>query len=186
MVTADVHIRPVSEGDWADIMALEADAYADITLSEDPDALKSRAQSSPATCFVLEWEWRTVGYVLALPYPLFSYPDLTRSEEVVHHSRNLHLHDLVIAAPYRRRGLGRRLLHALTARARAEAYEQISLIAVGGSDAFWSRNGFRARREVELPRSYGPQAVYMSKRVLEPVATGRLETSAAQGFGGRE
>ncbi|MEU7278417.1 GNAT family N-acetyltransferase [Streptomyces sp. NPDC045431] len=168
MVTAaGVHIRPLSEGDWADITALEAAAYTDLTLSEDPAALKSRARSSPSTCFVLEWEWRTVGYVLALPYPLFSYPDLTRSEEAVHHARNLHLHDLVIAEPFRRRGLGRRLLHALTARARSEGYEQISLIAVGGSDAFWAVNGFHARREVELPPSYGPQAVYMSKGVRQ-------------------
>lgn len=146
-------------------MALEADTYTASNLSEEPTALKSRAHASPSACFVLEYEQRIVGYALALPYPLFSYPDPARREEAVFHSRNLHLHDLVIAEPFRRRGLAKRLLRALTATARSKTYEQISLIAVGGSDTFWSANGFRARREVALPRSYGPQAMYMSKTV---------------------
>lgn len=164
-MTADVHIRHISESDWVDIVALEADAYTESNLSEEPTALKSRARISPTTCFVLESERQIVGYVLALPYPLFSYPDLARSEEVVHHSRNLHLHDLVIAKPFRRRGLAKLLLHELTAMARSETHDQISLIAAGGSDTFWLMNGFRPRHDVKLPRSYGPQAVYMSKAV---------------------
>ncbi|MFF3242716.1 GNAT family N-acetyltransferase [Streptomyces sp. NPDC002870] len=161
----DVRIRHISDGDWSGILALEASAYTDSTLSEERAALESRARASPATCFVLDFEQQIAGYLLALPYPMFQYPDLTRMEETVFHSRNLHLHDLVIAEIFRGRGLAKHLVHHLTATARSKMYERISLIAVAGSEIFWSANGYKAHHEVALPRSYGTNAVYMSKAV---------------------
>jgi len=160
-----VRIRHISDGDWDGIVALEASAYTDNALSEERAALESRARSSPSTCFVLDFEERLAGYVLALPYPMFQYPDLTRVEESAFHSRNLHLHDLVIAEGLRRRGFARQLLHQLTVTARSSMYERISLIAVGGSETFWSANGYDAHHEVALPGSYGTNAVYMSRAV---------------------
>ncbi|WP_323185640.1 GNAT family N-acetyltransferase [Kitasatospora sp. NBC_01287] len=145
------------------MVALEAAAYTECALSEERAALESRARVSPATCFVLEHGGRLVGYLLALPYPLFSYPDLARAEQVAFTSRNLHLHDLVVAEEFRGRGLATRLLRRLGARADAAGYERISLIAVGGSDSFWSRQGFAPRAEVALPAGYGPAALYMSR-----------------------
>ncbi|MFE2868738.1 MULTISPECIES: GNAT family N-acetyltransferase [unclassified Embleya] len=167
----DVHIRRIAEGDWDAIVALEAATYSAGALSEGRDALRSRARSSPATCFVLHYEQRPAGYLLALPYPMFRYPDLSRPEQVVHHSRNLHLHDLVVARHVRGNGLARELLHRLTATARAKKYERISLIAVGGSEGFWSANAFDAVPEVALAPGYGAGAVYMSTPVRrsEPV-----------------
>jgi ribosomal protein S18 acetylase RimI-like enzyme len=161
----DVRIRHIADGDWSGIVALEASAYTDNALSEGRAALESRARSSPATCFVLDSEQQTAGYLLALPYPLFQYPDLTRTEENIFHSRNLHLHDLVIAESFRGRGLAKKLLHHLTVTAGSKTYERISLISVAGSETFWSANGYNAYREVELPGSYGANAVYMSKAV---------------------
>jgi GNAT superfamily N-acetyltransferase len=166
----DVRIRHISDGDWSGIVALEASAYTDSGLSEGRAALESRAHASPSTCFVLDLEQRIAGYLLALPYPMFQYPDLTITEEIAHHSRNLHLHDLVIAESSRGRGLAKRLLHHLTMTARS-GYERISLIAVGGSEAFWSANGYSAHHEVAVPSSYGTDAVYMSMAMRE----GRVE-----------
>jgi ribosomal protein S18 acetylase RimI-like enzyme len=161
----DVRIRHISDGDWSGIVALEASAYTDSALSEERAALESRAHVSPATCFVLDFEQQIAGYLLALPYPMLQYPDLTRMEEVIFHSRNLHLHDLVIAENFRGRGLAKQLLHHLTATAGSKMYERISLIAVAGSETFWSANGYNAHHEVALPKSYGANAVYMSKAV---------------------
>ncbi|MDX6332640.1 MAG: hypothetical protein QOI83_5025 [Streptomycetaceae bacterium] len=161
----DVHIRHVSDGDWSGIVALEASAYTDSALSEERAALESRAHASPATCFVLDFEQQIAGYLLALPYPMFQYPDLSRMEETIFHSRNLHLHDLVIGEGFRGRGLAKRLLHRLTVTAGSKMYERISLIAVAGSETFWSANEYKAHHEVALPRSYGANAVYMSKAV---------------------
>jgi ribosomal protein S18 acetylase RimI-like enzyme len=143
-------------------------AYESCGLSEEPAALKSRARSSPATCFVLEIGQRIAGYVLSLPYPPFRYPDLTRAEEAggwPFRSRNLHLHDLVIAGGFRRRGLGNRLHQHLTTTARSSGYQRISLVAVAGSDTFWAANGYRAHAGLVLPDCYGADAVYMSKAI---------------------
>ncbi|MFG2121422.1 GNAT family N-acetyltransferase [Streptomyces sp. NPDC048710] len=156
-------VRGITEADWPQVAALEAGAYADTALTEGEAALRSRAAAG--TCFVLDLDGRIAGYVLALPYPMFRYPDLTRPERVAQHSANLHLHDLVISAPLRRRGLGSRLVRHLTDAAGARGFRTMSLIAVGGKEPFWRANGYRAHREARLPPSYGSDAVYMSARV---------------------
>ncbi|MGC0416276.1 GNAT family N-acetyltransferase [Embleya sp. AB8] len=173
----DVRIRHITEADWDAIVALEAEAYTRDALSEQRAALESRGRSSPATCFVLDLEQEPAGYLLALPYPIFQYPDLSRPEEVVFHSRNLHLHDLVIAERCRGHGFARELLHRLTATARAKRYERISLVSVGGSERFWSANGFNPVREVTLSASYGADAVYMSMAVDGDAAPSRRNPS---------
>ncbi|MGW3953510.1 GNAT family N-acetyltransferase [Streptomyces sp. NPDC004752] len=158
-------IRVIADADWPDVAALEADAYAGSSLTEGRAALESRGRASPGTCFVLDLDDRIAGYVLALPYPMFRCPDLTRPTDLTHHSRNLHLHDLVVAGPLRGRGLGRRLLCHLTAVAAARRYERISLVAIDAREGFWRAQGYRTRHDVHVPSGYGPHAVYMSTGV---------------------
>ncbi|WP_329137641.1 GNAT family N-acetyltransferase [Streptomyces sp. NBC_01476] len=157
-----VRIRRIAEEDWDAIVALEAGAYTALGLCEGRPALEAKVRASPATCFALDHGRRLAGYLLALPYPGSESPALTSREEVVFHSRNLHLHDLVIARDLRGRGLGKALVRHLTAGARQLGYEQISLVAVGGSHTFWAAIGFTARREVVNSPGYGPGSVYMS------------------------
>ncbi|WP_282790995.1 GNAT family N-acetyltransferase [Streptomyces sp. CC224B] len=157
-----IRIRHIAEGDWDGIAALEAEVYTPLGLSEGRAALESRARASPGTCFVLDDGHAAVGYVLALPYPPFHCPDLSRDEGAALPSRNLHLHDLVVAGDLRGHGLARRLLRHLSATARSRTYERISLVAVGGSDTYWAARGFAAHPEVPLPDGYGPDALYMS------------------------
>ncbi|MFF2010034.1 GNAT family N-acetyltransferase [Streptomyces sp. NPDC058195] len=173
-----VTVRAVRGGDWDAVVALEAAAYGAAGLSEGRAALESRAAASPATCFVLDHGSRTAGYLLALPYPMFAYPDLDRTEDVVFHSRNLHLHDLVIAEDLRGRGLGRVLLGRLVAVAGTKGYGTVSLVAVGGSDTFWAASGFRPHRDVTPPAGYGADAVYMSLAVPD-VRGGRTDLADA-------
>lgn len=161
-VSDHAHIRRIGADDWGDVVALEAAAYTPLGLSEGRAALESKVRVSPTTCFVLDVEERPAGYLLALPYPMSEAPALARREEAVFHSHNLHVHDLVIAEDLRGRGLGRRLLRHLTGRARQQGYEQMSLVAVGGSHTFWAANGFTARRGVVNSESYGAGSVYMS------------------------
>lgn len=160
-----VRVRPVADADWPAVAALEAAAYAHRSLSEGRAALESRGRSSPDTCFVLQLGGRIAGYVLALPYPRFRHPELTRPEETVFRSRNLHLHDLVVAEHLRGRGLGARLLRHLTATAGAQGFEHISLVAVDGTEGYWQAHGYRSHREAGSPPGYGRDAVYMSTRV---------------------
>ncbi|MER6530164.1 GNAT family N-acetyltransferase [Streptomyces sp. NPDC001508] len=158
-------VRAIADADWPHVAALEADTYAGSSLTEGRAALESRGRASPGTCFVLDLDGRIAGYVLALPYPMFRYPDLTRPERLTHHSRNLHLHDLAVAEPLRGRGLGRRLLARLTAVAAARRYERISLVAIDGMEGFWRAHGYRTHHGVHVPPGYGEDAVYMSTGV---------------------
>ncbi|MGF1427758.1 GNAT family N-acetyltransferase [Kitasatospora sp. LaBMicrA B282] len=160
-----VIIRAIEERDWPGIAALETAVYTPLGLSEGRAALESRARTSPATCFVLEHDRRTAGYLLALPYPPGRFPQLDRPEGSAERSDNLHLHDLVIGAPHRGRGLARQLLAHLTATAAAAGYRRISLVAVGGSDTFWAAQGFAGCPEVAVPDGYGPGALYMASAV---------------------
>jgi predicted N-acetyltransferase YhbS len=160
-VSPHASIRLVRDGDWPAVAALEADAYASTSLCEGRAALEAKGRVSPDTCFVLELGGEVAGYLLALPYPRFRYPDLARAEETAHQVRNLHLHDMVVAHDQRGRGWGSRLLARLTATARP-AYEHISLVAVAGMAPFWASRGYRAHTEIRLPESYGDDAVYMS------------------------
>ncbi|MEU4048493.1 GNAT family N-acetyltransferase [Streptomyces olivaceus] len=175
-----VRVRPLADRDWDAVVALERDAYSGLGLSEDRAALQSRAAASPDTCFVVDVGPRTVGYVLALPYPPHRYPDLARTEDAEPPARpsgptsgsggwgNLHLHDIVVAPGLRRRGLARHLLHHLTGTARARGDERISLVAVGGTEGFWTARGFVAQPGVVPAGAYGGGAVYMSKPVQAP------------------
>ncbi|MFE9426452.1 GNAT family N-acetyltransferase [Kitasatospora sp. NPDC006697] len=153
--------RPVTEEDWPAIVALEAATYAASGLSEAPEVLVSRA--GPRTSFVLADGAEIAGYLLALPYPRFRFPDPARSEAAPFVSTNLHLHDLVVAAAHRRRGKGRRLVGHLLAEARRQAYDTVSLVAVGDAAGFWAAQGFVRHPEIMLPAGYGPGAAYLSR-----------------------
>ncbi|UFR01710.1 GNAT family N-acetyltransferase [Streptomyces sp. Go40/10] len=156
-------IRGIAEADWPQVAALEAGAYADTPLTEGEAGLRSRA--SAATSFVLDLDGRIAGYVLALPYRRFHCPDPARPDEAAHHAANLHLHDLVVSAPLRRRGLGTRLARHLGDVARARGFATLSLVAIAGREPFWRANGYHPHHEARVPAGYGSGAVYMSAPV---------------------
>lgn len=62
-----------------------------------------------------------------------------------------------------RLGVGGRLLGHLMAEARRQAYEVVSLVAVGDSARFWAAQGFLRNHEITVPADYGPGATYMSQ-----------------------
>ncbi|MCX3058802.1 GNAT family N-acetyltransferase [Streptomyces beihaiensis] len=169
-------IRGVAEGDWAVIGDLESQAYAPLGLSEGPGALRKYQQASPDTCFVVDvGGGRVAGYLMALPFPEGGWPELGQGGgaagrrggrapygPLAPDPYNLHLHDVVIAPELRRRGLAMRLVRHLVGIARTRAYRSVSLVSVGGTQAFWRERGFTVRPDVAAPGGYGSDAVYMS------------------------
>ena len=158
-------IRQLTDDDWDAVVALEHDAYAADGLSEGRESLQSRALGSPGTCFVLEQHGAVRGYLLSLPYPPLRCPDLAEAEETAFESGNLHVHDLVIAEELRGREIAEDFMRYLQARAAELEFEQISMVAVRGTDILLRLLGYRANREVAVPASYGRRAVYMSMPV---------------------
>ncbi|MEV0536081.1 GNAT family N-acetyltransferase [Kitasatospora sp. NPDC050463] len=176
-IAEGVRVRLLAAEDWDEVEALEARTYGASGLSEGRASLESRGRASPTTCFVLEHRGRFGGYLLALPYPLHRYPDLGRAEASGFRTTNLHLHDVVITEELRGRGLAPLMHGHLAETARVRQFETVSLVAVGGSEAFWAPLGYRADPEVELPESYGARAVYMSMRLrATPAPTAPLTT----------
>jgi predicted N-acetyltransferase YhbS len=153
--------RALAESDWRQVASLESATYAALGLSEGLDGLRSRAGGG--TSYVVEADGAIVGYVLALPYPYGSFPDLFDLEPVAARNANLHLHDMAVAAERRGAGLGRRLAGHLLAVAREHGYERVSLVALDGRAAFWARLGFHPQPSVPAPAGYGPGATYMSR-----------------------
>ncbi|RKT12060.1 acetyltransferase (GNAT) family protein [Streptomyces sp. 1114.5] len=164
-MSEELRIRLLDEQDWDSVVALEHAAYAADGLSEGREALQSRARSSPDTCFVLERHGTVVGYLLSLPYPPLRCPDLGRSEETVHRSANLHVHDLVIAEELRGREVALGFIRHFREQAGEQGFERISMVAVRGADILLRLLGYRAHREVAVPACYGRRAVYMSMPV---------------------
>ncbi|PYC72070.1 GNAT family N-acetyltransferase [Streptomyces tateyamensis] len=162
-MTGEPLIRLLQEQDWPRIHELEAQAYAELGLSEDPQALRSRAAASPATNFVVVDGERVVGYLLTLPYPAGRFPDLARGEAAAHDERaNLHLHDIVIDRRYQVRGLPEQLLAVISAAAAALGFEQLSMVSLRRSRRRWTRMGFVEQPEVAVPASYGEGAGYLT------------------------
>lgn len=168
-------IRLLAEEDWDAVAALEQRAYAADGLHEGEEVLRSRHRTSPSTCFVLEYEGKFGGYLLALPYPLGLCPDLSLVEEREAAGSNLHLHDLVIAERVRGRGLARRMHAHLSTAGRAAGYRTSSLVAVHSTEGMWSALGYRARPGTSLPSSYGRNAIYMTQELFgshrRPIST---------------
>ncbi len=140
--------------------ALEAAEYEHLGLSESLAGLRSRAGAG--TSFVLDADGAVVGYVLSLPYPYGRVPVLATPQPAPCRAANLHLHDMVVAAEHRGTGLGGRLVAHLLAVARKHGYERVSLVALGGREGFWARQGFQPQPSVPAPTGYGPGATYMS------------------------
>ncbi|MEU6057334.1 GNAT family N-acetyltransferase [Streptomyces sp. NPDC047097] len=178
-MTEDLLIRPLAEGDWDAVVAMESSAYSGLGLSEERTALRSRADASPTTCFVAEIAEQPAGYLLSLPYPAGRYPDLGQVEGGGFHSRNLHLHDIVIASTHRRQGLAHRLLAHLERTARAQGYERISLVAVGGSERFWSARGFTHHADAAAVDAYHEGARYMSRSLTDEAPPSRPPATPA-------
>ncbi|MFF0413766.1 GNAT family N-acetyltransferase [Kitasatospora sp. NPDC004745] len=178
-MSEDLRFRLLAEADWDTVVALEHAAYAADGLSEGREALESRGHSSPGTCFVLELHGAVRGYLLSLPYPPLRCPDLTRPEEQRYASANLHVHDLVIDEELRGRDVALRFMRHFREQARAQGFEEISMVAVRGADILLRLLGYRAHREVAVPACYGRRAVYMSMPVTPPAPPSAAPPSAA-------
>lgn len=159
--------RAMAPGDLDGVVAVARVAFPDHP--EGRACFAERLALAPASCFVLEGEGGTAGYLIAYPWPLEAIPPLDTLLGSLPETRETwYLHDLALLPEARGGGHARAGLDLLFGRVDAP----IGLVSVNESVAFWQARGFVPLDSPALRAklaSYGPGAHYMVRRVTKPV-----------------
>ena len=115
----------------------------------------------PAGCRVLEQDNAVAGYLISHPWYREDPPRLgALLGAIPPDADSYYLHDIALLPATRGTGAGRAGLDFVMSHARALGLSDIALMAVGGADRFWTRQGF-AYVPREVDPSYGDQAYLM-------------------------
>lgn len=143
-------------------------AVADVVhpgFPEGPAMYLDRIALFGAGCLVLASEGRVLGYALAYPA---RYPEPVALDRVLGalpaDADALYVHDVALLPEARGGGRSREAVERLLAL--AEPFGRAMLVSVYGTAPFWSRFGFREDGAASAGKlaSYGPDAVFMSRR----------------------
>ena len=170
--------RPVSGLRWRPMRAEDIDGVVDVARTAFPDHFEARACFAERFalfapgCFVLADPVTegVKGYLVAYPWPLGAIPPLDSLLGTLPEEREaFYLHDLALHPDAR--GLGhagpavRRLFKGL----RALGGQEVALVSVNDTLAFWRGQGFAAVAADDALRrklsSYGPDARYMRRAI---------------------
>jgi len=159
--------RPMEAADIAAVSAISDAVHGPFT--EDAEIYAERLALYPAGCFVLERQERISGYLITHPWHAATPPPLNRPVGAMPADADCYyLHDLALLPEARGCGAGRAAADCALRAARAAGQDTILLIAVGGAEAFWKRQGFAAiagRRDDAGKSSYGEESVLMRRPV---------------------
>ena len=152
--------RPAIADDAPAIAALARTELGDY--GEASDLYAERIALSPEGCWVLGEGDTVIGHCISHPWHRLAPPamhallgDLPPSADC------WYLHDVVVAPAARGTGAVERLLPILDAIAARRAIPVLALIAVGGADGYWARQGFIAAPGGAA--GFGADAVYMER-----------------------
>ncbi len=142
-----------------DAVAAISDAVHDGAYSERRAIYAERLALYPAGCHVCAIEGEPAGYLIAHPWHRDAPPALDAPLGTLPvDAGTYYLHDIALLAPARGGGRGAAALGLAIRDARTAGFAEISLVAVGGADGYWDRQGFRP---VAPYPAYGPEAVLM-------------------------
>ena len=145
----EVLLRPLTTHDLAACAVIEADSYP-TAVCEGLDVFAGKLAHSPRSCWVAveAGTGGVVGYAIAMParhsecpVELFA-PSGPTDPAADGEDRTLYLHDVSVAPPARRKGVGELLVRQAEEYAAAEGLPTITLTAVCGGSSYWSRHGF--------------------------------------------
>jgi GNAT superfamily N-acetyltransferase len=140
---------------------------------EDFAVLAERQRLYPEGCLMLTESERAIGYALTHPWRLGEPPPLNELlGELPAAPTTYYIHDVALLPVARGKGYAGRAANRLIAHARAAGFDNLSLVAVNRSQAFWEKVGFRvlafAGLEAKLA-SYGSDAVLMVHDLASPI-----------------
>ncbi len=160
-----MQICPIEEHHWRSIVEIQSEAYVDIE-PESEAVLRRKWLLSPQSCAVaLGEDGDVLGYCLSHPWHGEGAPSLYEEIEGVPESNNLFLHDIAVASRGQNRGVASALCNEMIGFARSRGFVSLTLIAIQGAHALWSRFGFEGVLGFEPPTSYGKGAVFMKLEV---------------------
>lgn len=133
---------------------------------ERPEIIAEKFALYPQGCLILDGSDSAIGYVLAHPWYRAAPPKLDHPLGAIPDGADTYyLHDLALLPEARGTGGGRAAVEIIVAQAKRAGFADISLIAVGGSEPFWSAQGFRPSTNGP-DRPYGPASLFM-RRLLD-------------------
>ncbi len=131
---------------------------------EAADLYAERIDLSADGCWVLMDGDTLVGHCISHPWRRLAPPAMhARLGAIPAGVDCWYLHDVVVAPAGRGTKAVERLLPILAATAAAHGIATLALIAVGGADAYWARQGFIAAEGGAA--GFGKDAVYMERSV---------------------
>ena len=116
-------------------------------------------------CFVCQTDDAIYGYLISHPWRRGqSVPLDTELAALPDEADCLYLHDIALLPAARGKGASALALQAVEQVARQAGLTVLSLVALPGTEAYWSRQGFDARACAGL-ESYGPGVSYRERGI---------------------
>ncbi|KCZ52796.1 GNAT family N-acetyltransferase [Hyphomonas pacifica] len=150
--------------DLPDISRIAAEVHAGYP--ESDAVFSNRLSLFEPGCFVCRMGKQIVGYLISHPWRCGQPVPLdTELTALPQGADCLYLHDIALLPAARGKGASSLALQAVKQVARQAGLPVISLVALPGTEAYWSRQGFEARPCTSL-ESYGPGVSYRERGIL--------------------
>lgn len=163
---ASHRVRPLRRADLPALLQLQAACYG-AGLIEGPEVYARRlARADGLSLAATDAQGGLLAYLAAYASVPGQVTPLQGDFESPPQADTLYLHDLAVHPDHGGRGLAASVLNAAWQAARQRGLRQAALVSVQGTRRFWERQGFAVAHTLapELA-AYGPQALYMQKRL---------------------
>ncbi len=156
----------MSHANLSEVLSIQARCYPP-AYHEPLSAFENKLRHSPATAWLAVEAGSPLGYLVTLPVDEAHFPALHAADWTPPpRAKWLYLHDLAVDPAHRGSGAGQRLIQQAVAHARLSGLSGLALVAVQGSEPYWTRQGFRAEEVEDADlraklRSFGDGACFM-------------------------
>ncbi|WP_031336545.1 GNAT family N-acetyltransferase [Rhodopseudomonas sp. B29] len=168
-MTAAHHWRPMTAADLPAVDAIAAIVH--VNYPEDAAVFAERLSLHPQGCYVLQFEHERndiTGYLISHPWTFKQPPALNSLLcAIPSPASTYYIHDIALLPQARGGGAASDILAKLMTAATSFA-DNVSLVAVAGTERFWRRQGFVNVEDRALARkltSYDDSACYMQRRL---------------------
>lgn len=148
-VPIEIMIRPLKSEDLDKVLRIQAEAYKP-ELIESRESFLDKLTLYPEGCLGAWKGDHLCAYIFSQP---FLYNQIIPLNQVMHHlpvnPDCLYIHDLAVGKQWIGGGKGTKIFNQIRDLARKQGYRQIKIVAVQGSEPFWTRLGFIVLRIVQ-------------------------------------